>query len=134
GVRTVTLSTGGTPVMKNITINAAPAPPTLTGISPSSGPQNGFLTTTLTGTNFVDGGTVVNVSGAGVVVSNVVFVSSTTMTAFLALSDASPRTVSVTTAGGTSATVPFTIASNLLTSAAHFAVSHFAGSIGGNGS
>src|SRR6185503_4640935 len=47
GVRTVTLSTGGTPVMKNITINAAPAAPTLTGISPSSGPQNGFLTATL---------------------------------------------------------------------------------------
>jgi hypothetical protein len=135
GVRTLHVKASATsPIVNvNITINPPPAAPTLTNISPAAGPQNGFVTVTLTGTNFINGGTVINFSGTGVTVSNINFASATSITAFLTLSDPGNQNVSVTTAGGTSATVPFAIVSNPIDAAAHFNVSHFAGSPGGDG-
>ena len=67
---------------------------------------------TLTGTNFVVGATTVNVAGGGVTVANVAVSSSTSLTASFVLDlvpAAGARTVTVTTAGGTSGGQPFTI-------------------------
>ena len=70
------------------------------------------MAVTLTGTNFVVGATTVTVSGAGVTVNNVVVGSTTSLTAnFVLDSTATPgaRTVTVTTAGGTSGAQTFTV-------------------------
>jgi hypothetical protein len=81
-----------------------------------------------TGTNLIDGGTVVNVSGGtGLTIANLAVLTSTSMTGFATLGDSGSYAISVSTAGGTSSTVPFMITPNLLASATHFAVSHFAG-------
>jgi hypothetical protein len=139
GGRTLTISTPAGLVPVNITLNGTPPAPTLTAINSASGPQDGTLTVTLTGTNFVTGGTALNVSGgSGVTASNfsLGFASSpisTQMTAFLSLSDPGTYSISVTTGGGTTATVPFTVTPNLFSSAAHYAVTHFAGPVGGPG-
>ena len=50
----------------------APAAPTLTGLSPNSGPAGTTVGVTLTGTNFVVGGTTVTVNSGGVTATNVV--------------------------------------------------------------
>src|SRR6185369_157979 len=137
GTHTVTISTGATGVSRNITINPPPAPPTLTSISPPSGPQSGFVTVTLTGTNFINGGTIVNVSGNGIEVGTLGFPTATTMTAFLTLHDLidlGNHTISVTTAGGTTASVNFSVSANTVVGATHFTASHFAGPNGGGGS
>jgi hypothetical protein len=66
---------------------------------------------TLTGTNLT-GTTAVNVSGTGVSVSNIIVVNATTVTATFTIggnATLSVRTVSVTTPGGTSNTVTFTV-------------------------
>ena len=70
------------------------------------------MAVTLTGTNFVVGATTVNVSGAGVTVTNVVVGSATSLTASFVIDPAAAvgaRTVTVTTAGGTSGAQTFTI-------------------------
>ena len=70
------------------------------------------MAVTLTGTNFVVGATTVAVGGGGVTVTNVVVGSSTSLTASFVLdlaAAAGPRTVTVTTAGGTSGAQTFTI-------------------------
>ncbi|MDH3280145.1 MAG: hypothetical protein OEQ18_03325 [Gammaproteobacteria bacterium] len=93
--------------------------PTLTSISPVSGtrpptqqsPPN-VVAVTLTGTNLT-GATAVDVSGDGVSVSNVVVVNDTTVTATFSIArDPDPtgaHDVSVTTPGGTSGSVIFTV-------------------------
>ena len=90
----------------------APGAPTLTSVSPNQGIQGTTVAVTLTGTNFVVGATTVTVSGAGVTVNNVVVGSSTSLTANFVLDPAAAagaRTVTVTTAGGTSGAQTFTI-------------------------
>ena len=70
------------------------------------------MAVTLTGTNFVVGATTVTVGGGGVTVTNVVVGSATSLTASFVLdlaAAAGPRTVTVTTAGGTSGGQTFTI-------------------------
>ena len=66
---------------------------------------------TLTGTNFVAGTTTVTVAGGGVTATNVIVGSGTSLTAsfVLDLTADGPRTVTVTTAGGTSGGQTFTI-------------------------
>ncbi len=67
---------------------------------------------TLTGTSFVVGATTVNVGGGGVTVTGLVVGSATLLTANFVLDPAAvdgPRTVTVTTAGGTSGPQGFTI-------------------------
>jgi hypothetical protein len=115
--RNVTVTTGGgTTTAVTFTVTAPPAP-TLTSISPASGPRGSSAITptvmvvTLTGTNFITGATVA-ISGPGVTVSNVTVVSATTITATFSISNSAAtnaRNVTVTTAGGTSGPVAFTV-------------------------
>jgi hypothetical protein len=85
--------------------------PTLTSISPNSGQRGIVLPVTLSGTNLM-GTSAVDVSGTGITVSNIAVVNSTTVTATFTISGSatvSTRTVSLTTPGGTSNTVNFTV-------------------------
>ena len=111
GAHTVTVTTaGGTSGAQTFTVN--PPPPTLTSVAPNQGIQGATVAVTLTGTNFVVGATTVNVGGGDVTVNNVVVGSSTSLTANFVLALASlggARTVTVTTAGGTSGPQTFTI-------------------------
>ena len=88
-----------------------PDAPTLTSVSPNQGIRGETVAVELTGTNFVVGATTVNVDGDGVTVNNVDVSSSTSLTANFVLDPAAagPRTVTVTTAGGTSGGQTFTI-------------------------
>jgi YVTN family beta-propeller protein len=92
---------------------APPALPTLTAISPTSGVQGTTFTATITGTNFVTGGTNTLVaSGNGITVSNVGVTSSTSATATVAIAADAPlgtRTFTLTTAAGASGTISFTV-------------------------
>jgi hypothetical protein len=111
GARNVSVTTsGGTSGTVSFTVNAAA--PTLTSVSPASGSPGTAVPVTLTGTNFIAGSTI-NISGAAdVTVSNLTVVSGTSITATLTLAPAAAlgaRNVSVTTSGGTSGTVTFTI-------------------------
>ncbi len=114
GPRTVTVTAaGGTSGPQTFTINPPlPGAPTLTGVSPNQGTRGTTVAVILTGTNFVPGATTVNVSGGGVTVNSIVVGSSTSLTANLLLDPAAAagaRTVTVTTAGGTSGAQTFTI-------------------------
>jgi mucin-19 len=93
--------------------SAAPITPALTGINPSTGTQGQVVAVTLDGTNFVPDATTVNLSGTRITASNINVKSPTSITAdFTIAGDASTgaRSVSVTTAGGTSNTATFTVA------------------------
>jgi hypothetical protein len=111
GPRIVRVTTaGGTSTPQGFTINLPP--PTLNSVSPNQGLRGETVAVTLTGTNFVAGATVVNVSGADATASNVVVVSPTSLTASVVIDPAAAvgvRTITVTTAGGTSGSQPFTI-------------------------
>ncbi len=88
-----------------------PGAPTLTAINPASGGAGLTIPVTLTGTNFTVGSTV-SVSGTGVSVSGITRVSATQLTANFAIAltaTQGSRSVSVTTSGGTTGTVNFTI-------------------------
>ena len=92
--------------------------PTLSSISPSSGVRGSTVAVTLTGTNLA-GTSAITVSGGGVTVSGITNVNATTVTAtFTIASNAglSAKTVSVTTPGGTSGTVSFTVTAPTLSS------------------
>jgi hypothetical protein len=85
--------------------------PTLTSISPTSGNRSTTVPVTLTGTNLT-GTSAITVSGTGITVSAITVVSDTSVTANFTISAtaaATPRNVSVTTPGGTSNTVTFTV-------------------------
>ncbi len=75
--------------------------PTLTAVSPSSGPTAGGTTITLTGTAFVSGATV---RVGGTAATNVAFVSATQLTARTPAGTAGARDVQVTNPDGQSAT------------------------------
>ena len=115
GPRSVTVTTAaGTSGAQTFTINPPPGPgaPTLTSVSPNQGLRAATVAVTLAGTNFVVGATTVNVSGGGVTVTNVVVGSTTSLTANFVLDPAAivgPRSVTVTTAGGTSGPQGFTV-------------------------
>jgi hypothetical protein len=92
-------------------VELVPGAPTLTAISPASGAASTTIPVTLTGTNFTTGSTVA-ISGTGVSASNVTRVSATELSASFAIANSAAlgdRTVSVTSAGGTSGTVTFTV-------------------------
>ncbi len=93
---------------------AAVAVPTLTLIAPTSGARGTAVPVTLTGTNLT-GATAVNVSGTGVTVSGITATSTTVTATFTITGSAtlSARTVSVTTPGGTSNTVTFTVVAGI---------------------
>ena len=83
------------------TYTAAAQAPTLTAVSPASGPTAGGTTITLTGTNFVSGATV---RVGGTAATNVAFVSATSLTARTPAGTAGARDVQVTNPNGQSAT------------------------------
>src|SRR5208283_14619 len=77
--------------------------PTVTGVTPAAGPVAGGTTVTVTGTGFVTGATVdFGLTGA----SSVTVVSATSITAVSPAGSAGTVDVTVTTPGGTSATLP----------------------------
>ena len=75
--------------------------PTLTAVSPASGPTTGGTTVTLTGTNFAAGATV---TIGGTAATSVVVVSATSITAMTPAGAAGARDVRVTLSGGQAAT------------------------------
>lgn len=88
-----------------------PAAPTLTSIAPATGLRGTTVAVTLTGTNLT-GASAVNVSGTGFTVNSITVVNSTTVTAnFVIASNATVgnRNVTVTTPGGTSGAVTFSV-------------------------
>jgi hypothetical protein len=90
---------------------ANPPAPTLASISPNSGLRGASVPVTLTGTNLT-GTSAITVSGTGVTVSNLSVVSSTSVTATFAITSTATvgaRTVSVSTPGGNSNNVTFTV-------------------------
>jgi sugar lactone lactonase YvrE len=107
-----------------ISLDIDSPPPTLTAISPSSGPLGTPVPVTLSGTGFFGSGgnaasaacslngTTIFVSGSGITVSNVRAASDTSLSAtFNIAANATPgtRDVTVTTDSGTSGAVKFTI-------------------------
>jgi hypothetical protein len=91
----------------------APPAPTLTSISPTSGVRGTSVNVTLTGTNLT-GATAITVSGQGFTVSNLTVASSTSVTATFTIAPSAgitggPRTVTITTPGGTSNSVNFAV-------------------------
>ena len=75
------------------------APPTVSSVSPNSGPVAGGTAVTITGTNFAAGATVTFGTAAA---TNVVVVNSTTITATTPAGSVGAVTVTVTNAGGQS--------------------------------
>jgi formylglycine-generating enzyme required for sulfatase activity len=96
GARDVVLMTPGGTATRAGGFTYVPAP-TLTSVSPASGPIAGGTTITLTGTNLT-GTTSVTVGGAAA--TNVQVVSATTVTAVTPAGTAGARNVTVTTPGG----------------------------------
>lgn len=86
--------------------------PSLLSITPDTGTAGTTVSVTLNGTGFVAGATTVAVSGIGVTVSASSVQSASSMTATFvidAVIAAGTRAVRVSTAGGASGTLPFTI-------------------------
>ncbi|HVU48850.1 MAG TPA: IPT/TIG domain-containing protein [Terracidiphilus sp.] len=73
------------------------APPTVTSLSPSSGPLAGGTSVTITGTNFASGTTV---TFGGAAATNITVVNSTTITATTPAGSAGAATVTVTNSNG----------------------------------
>ena len=86
--------------------------PALTNISPNSGSPGTTVPVTLTGTNFVVGGTTVTVNSGGVSAANVVVTSATSLTVDIVITAAATtgaHTITVTTSHGTSGAQTFTV-------------------------
>ena len=113
GAHSVIVTTSaGSSAAQSFTVNApAPVKPTLTSLSPNAATRGSTVSVTLTGTNFTTPATVA-VQGGTVSVSNVVVVSSTTITATFHVSATAARRsrdTTVTTSAGTSNARSFTI-------------------------
>jgi hypothetical protein len=109
GAGNVTVTTsGGASGAVAFTIN--PPPPSLGSVTPPSGAVGTSVGVTLTGANFLSGA-VVN-TGTGVNASNIVVVSATQINATLTIAANAPfgpGNITVTTSGGTSGAVTFTV-------------------------
>jgi hypothetical protein len=106
---------GGTIANGTVTAQAFTVlvPPTLTTLNSAAGWTNTTITKTLSGTNFITGATTVAVDGTGVSAANVNVTSATSLTADFTVTGAAalgPRNVTVSTAGGSSASQIMTIA------------------------
>ena len=120
GGRTVSVTTpNGTSNNVTFTVTNPPAP-TLALISPNTGVRGTTVAVTLTGTNFTTSGTTVNfTTGTGITVTGTTVVNSTTITTNFVIATAAglgPHNVRVTTPGGNSGTLPFTVTGATLTS------------------
>src|SRR5262249_11464060 len=95
---TATLGSSGPWVMQMVAFSVVSGPvPTVSSVTPSSGPATGGTAVTITGTNFVSGATV---TFAGAAATNIVVVSGTQITATTPAGAAGAVTVSVTNPGG----------------------------------
>jgi len=104
GARDIVLTNGwglSTTLMGGFTYTAPAGAPTLTAVSPTSGPTAGGTTITLSGTGFVSGATV---RVGGTAATNVAFVSATQLTARTPAGTAGARDVQVTNPNGQAAT------------------------------
>ena len=115
-VRTVSVTSNGVTPTTSFSVN--PPAPTLTMVNPNSGTLGTNVNVTLTGTNFMSPVTVNVTQGgmpaSGISVTNVVVGGSTMITATLVIAaNASPSTavISVTTVGGTSGGLNFSLMS-----------------------
>jgi hypothetical protein len=112
GARSITVTTpGGTSNALTFTVNAAVGAPQITSLNPSSGRQGDTISLTIAGTN-LSGATTVNfTSSSGIAVTGIQ--STPTQVTCNVLINASAvtgaRTVTVTSAGGTSNSLTFTI-------------------------
>ena len=98
GAKSVAVTTsGGTATKAGAFTYVALAVPTITSVSPASGPSSGGTAFTIIGTNLT-GATSVQVNG--VAATNVVVVNATTITARTPAGTAGAKSVAVTTAGG----------------------------------
>ena len=101
------------PLIIPVTLTVNPtAGPTLSSIGPITGTQGDIVSVLLTGANFHPGGNTINLSGSGITVGTVGLLSGTSLyTTFTIAGNAAvgDRTVSVTTANGTSGVVTFTV-------------------------
>ncbi|MFN7996373.1 MAG: SBBP repeat-containing protein [Bryobacteraceae bacterium] len=101
------------PVVVPVTLTVTCAPPVLVSMQPNSGVTGTSVPVTLLGTNFVVGGMAVAVRNPGIAVGNVAVASSTELTAVFTISaNAAPGPTDVTvvsTCGGSSGPVPFTV-------------------------
>ncbi len=99
-----------------------PPVPTLASITPNSGNRGSSTPVTLVGTNFTAGSTVAIAAPAGgVTITGVTVVNSTTITATITSTGTAAlgaRNITVTTPGGTSNAVTFTVKAAVLTSIA----------------
>jgi hypothetical protein len=112
GGRNISVTTpNGTSNTVTFTVTNPPTP-TLASISPTSGVRGTSVVVTLNGTNFIPGATPNFTSGSGITVTGINVVSTTQITAtFVIASNASlgAHNVRVTTLGGNSGTLPFTV-------------------------
>src|SRR4029077_7208942 len=123
GARNVTVTNPtATPVTSNpvaFTV-VTPGTPTLTSISPNSGVRGTAHAVTLTGTGFTATGTTVHVTAPanGLTITGVTIVNATTITATFnttATAIVGAREIYVTTPGGTTGTVAYTVTGPVLT-------------------
>jgi len=91
-------------------VELIPAAPTLTAITPNTGLQGTTVAVTLTGTNFTAASNVV-ISGTGITQFGATFSATSITTNFVIAGNATlgARTVTVGTAGGTTAALTFTV-------------------------
>jgi len=109
--RTITVATpSGNATGVTLTVVNPPAP-ALTSIAPNTGVRNTVVPVTLTGTGLT-GATAITVPGGGVTVSGITVVSDTSVTANFSITStaaATARAVTITTPGGPSNSVTFTV-------------------------
>ena len=108
GVRNLTLTTNIGPTN---TVPFTVLGPTLTGISPATGVRGTVVPVTISGANLT-GTTAVTVSGAGVTVTGFTVANDATVNATFSIATGAglgSRNVTVTTAAGNSASVPFRV-------------------------
>ena len=110
GTRAVTVTTAiGTSNAVTFTVFKVP---TLSSVVPASGVQAATVAVTLTGADLIAGATAVAISGTAVTVGTVNVTNSTTLTTTLTIAAdaaAGARGLTVTTGGGTSNAVTFTV-------------------------
>ncbi len=110
GRNVAVVTPNGTTNNVTFTIQNPPAP-ALTTIAPTSGAHNTSVPVILTGTNLT-ATSAITVSGGGITVSGLTVVNDTSVKATFAITNGAAytiRTVSVTTPGGNSNTVTFTV-------------------------
>jgi hypothetical protein len=110
GVRNLAVTTSAG-ISNGLPFTVNPPPPTLTSVTPATGLQGASVPVTLTGTNFVSGATVA-VGNPGITVGSVTVVSGTQITATLTIAANAAlgaANVTVTTSGGTSGALTFTV-------------------------